>query len=209
MVSGENRRWSLRKYAARRQTAAYWRLRNRFRVRGAYPALLQRVAEVARTRGRCAQPTPLHRTPLKFCETRPPPCGCTIGSGSSGDGEHHRQVVTFDDGYADNLHKTIAGSLRNSSNSFRPPDMLGMSVSSTDELDRLLPQLGTLPEALCPSVNGSNFTNGASKWLITVRMPISAISECFGEVITLNSRHSHRSLYQLLRPLPKTSDERC
>ncbi len=124
------------------------------------------------------------------------------------DGERpHRQVVvTFDDGYADNLHNAKPLLER-----YDIPATVFVTSGSIeqerefwwDELDRLLLQPGTLPEVLCLSVNGNTY-----QWNLGEAAHYSEEKyqrhRCWSALREDNptSRHSlYRELYQLLHPL--------
>jgi peptidoglycan/xylan/chitin deacetylase (PgdA/CDA1 family) len=69
-------------------------------------------------------------------------------------------VVTFDDGYADNLHnaKPLLKRYGVPATIFIPPGFLGSEKEFWwDELDRLLLQPGTLPGRLSLNINGSTY----------------------------------------------------
>ena len=119
-------------------------------------------------------------------------------------------VVTFDDGYADNLHNAKPLLER-----YDVPATVFLSTGYTgharefwwDELDRLLLRPGTLPERLSLSVNGrmyrwelgeaTHYSEEASRRYSHWRAGEEAPS----------SRHSlYSSLWELLRPM--TEDER-
>ncbi len=117
-------------------------------------------------------------------------------------------VVTFDDGYADNLHnaRPILECHNVPATVFLSTGYLGQGREFWwDELDRLLLQTGTLPETLRLSINGSyhQWSLGASAhydedafwryrfWRAMEEPP--------------DTRHLiYRSLWQLLQPLPES-----
>jgi peptidoglycan/xylan/chitin deacetylase (PgdA/CDA1 family) len=123
---------------------------------------------------------------------------------------HRSVVVTFDDGYADNLHnaKPLLERYNVPATFFLASGLIGQEQEFWwDELDRLLLQPGTLPETLRLSVNGNThrwelgegayYSEEASRshrhWRAWEEAP--------------SSRHSlYYTLWQLLRPV--TEDER-
>jgi peptidoglycan/xylan/chitin deacetylase (PgdA/CDA1 family) len=114
-------------------------------------------------------------------------------------------VITFDDGYADNLHnaKPVLERYGVPATFFLASGLIGQKQEFWwDELDRLLLQPGVLPESLSLSVNGSTYRwelNEAAnyskeevwryrRWRVGKEAP--------------SSRHSlYYSLWELLRPM--------
>lgn len=187
------------------------RLRNRFAPFGLI-LLYHRVAEVG------SDPWSLCVTPRHFAEhlevLRRYSCPVQLQQMAQAiqDGRPQRPVViTFDDGYADNLHnaKPLLESYDIPATVFVTTGHIGQEQEFWwDEMDRLLLQPGTLPEALCLSINGSTY-----EWKLGESTYYSEDSYqhhrswSAGGKDNPSSRHSlYRSLYQLLHPL--LADER-
>jgi len=121
---------------------------------------------------------------------------------------HHAVVVTFDDGYADNLYnvKPLLERSDIPATAFVTTGYLGGEREFWwDELERLLLQPGTLPETLCLNVNGNSY-----QWALGEAAHYSE-DDCqrhrywkVGQKDNPGPRqHLHRSLYQLLHALPE------
>lgn len=117
-------------------------------------------------------------------------------------------VVTFDDGYADNLHnaRPLLECRKVPATVFLSTGYIGQGREFWwDELDRLLLQPGTLPETLHLCINGS-----AHQWSLGEAAHYDA-DACwrYSSWRALEEAPSHRhliyrSLWQLLQPLPES-----
>lgn len=188
------------------------RLRNRF-APGGLILLYHRVAEVG------LDPWSLCVTPRHFAEhlevlrkhCRPVQLQQLAQAVQDGERPHRQVVVTFDDGYADNLHnaKPLLERYDIPATVFVTSGHIGQEREFWwDEMDRLLLQPGTLPEALRLSFNGSTY-----QWELGESAYYSKDAyqryRCWSALGNDNPtpRHSlYRSLYQLLCPL--LTDER-
>lgn len=188
------------------------RLRNQF-APGGLILLYHRVAEVG------SDPWSLCVTPQHFAEhlevlrkhTRPMRLQQLTQDLQNRKRLHPSVVITFDDGYADNLHnaKPLLERYDIPATVFVTGGYIGQEREFWwDEMDRLLLQPGTLPEALCLSVNGSTY-----QWELGESAYYSEDAyqrhRCWSALGKDNPspRHSlYCSLYQLLRPL--LADER-
>lgn len=119
---------------------------------------------------------------------------------------HRQVVVTFDDGYADNLHnaKPLLELYDIPATVFVTSGSIGQEREFWwDEMDRVLLQPGTLPEALRLSVNGSTY-----QWELGEAADYSEQAyqrhrywSASGEDNPSPRHFLYRSLYQLLRPM--------
>lgn len=183
------------------------RLRHRF-APGGVILLYHRVAEVG------SDPWSLCVTPRHFAEHlevlrkhgHPVQLQQLAQTVRDGKRPHQQVAVTFDDGYADNLHnaKPLLEQYDIPATVFLTTGYIGQEREFWwDELDKLLLQPGTLPEALQLSVNGSIY-----RWELGESAHYSEDAHQHHRDWNAmgndnpNPRHSlYRSLYQLLRPL--------
>jgi peptidoglycan/xylan/chitin deacetylase (PgdA/CDA1 family) len=114
-------------------------------------------------------------------------------------------LVTFDDGYADNLHnaKPVLERYNVPATFFLTTGYIGHEREFWwDELDRLLLQPGTLPETLCLSVNGSTYRWMLGKAAYYDEGSFRRYQRWRAWEDAPSSRHSlYASLYELLYPL--------
>lgn len=183
------------------------RLRNRF-LPGGLILLYHRVAEVG------LDPWSLCVTPRHFVEhlevlqkhARPMQLQQLNQALQDGKRPHRSVVVTFDDGYADNLYnaKPLLEHYDIPATVFLTSGYIGQEREFWwDELERLLLQSGTLPEVLRLGVNG-----GTYRWELGESADYSEQDyqhhrywSALGED-NPSPRHSlYCSLYQLLRPM--------
>jgi peptidoglycan/xylan/chitin deacetylase (PgdA/CDA1 family) len=113
----------------------------------------------------------------------------------------HRQVViTFDDGYTDNLYnaKPLLEQYEIPATIFLTTGYMQQEREFwSDELERILLQPGTLPKALSLNINGTTY-----EWKLDATANDSEKSNNL-DVLDANERYSlYYSLYELLYPLP-------
>lgn len=191
----------------RLRSAARW-LRNRF-GRGALILLYHRVADLA------SDPQSLCVTLLHFAEhleilkdrARPMRLQQLAQTIQDGNLPGRAVVVTFDDGYADNLHnaKPLLARFDIPATVFVTTGYMGREREFWwDELDRLLLQPGKLPETLHLSINGST-----CRWELgdkTHYREEDFLQHRGWNVLERDDptprQRLYRSLCQLLRPLP-------
>ncbi len=126
------------------------------------------------------------------------------------DGKHpsRKFIITFDDGYADNLHhaKPILECYDTPATVFVASGHVGHQHEFWwDELERLLLQPSTLPRELILSINGSSYVweLGDSNFYNEDDYQRHRAWSALGQD-SPTPRHSlYRSLYDLLRPLPE------
>lgn len=181
------------------------RLRNRF-APGALILLYHRVAEVD------TDPWGLCVTPQHFAEhlevlrkhTRPMKLQQLTQALQDGKRSQRSVVITFDDGYADNLHnaKLLLESYDIPATVFVTRGVGHEREFWWDELERLLLQPGTLPETLHLSINGSTY-----QWELGEAVHYSKDRyECYrcwriGDDYPSSRHFLYYSIHQLLRPL--------
>jgi peptidoglycan/xylan/chitin deacetylase (PgdA/CDA1 family) len=183
------------------------RLRHRF-ARGGLILLYHCVAEVR------SDPWSLCVTPRHFAEHleilrkhgRPMRLQQLAQPLQDGNLPHRSIAVTFDDGYADNLHhaKPLLERYDMPATVFLTTGCIGQEREFWwDELDRVLLQPGTLPETLRLSVEGSPY-----EWDLGEAAHYSEddyqCHRCWRawEKVDPSARHFlYRSLYQMLQPL--------
>jgi peptidoglycan/xylan/chitin deacetylase (PgdA/CDA1 family) len=193
----------------RAQQAARW-IRNRFTSR-ALILLYHRVVELP-----FGDPYLLCVAPEHFAEHleilrsywRPLRLQQLVQALRAGNLPHRAVVVTFDDGYADNLHnaKPLLERYDIPATAFVTAGYIGGEREFWwDELERLLLQPGTLPGTLCLNVNGNSY-----QWALGEAAHYSE-DDCrrhrcwkVGQKDNPGPRqHLHRSLHQLLHALPE------
>jgi peptidoglycan/xylan/chitin deacetylase (PgdA/CDA1 family) len=185
------------------------RLRSRV-GRRALILLYHRIAEVS------PDPWRLSVTPGHFAEhlevlgrhARPLRLGQLVESLRAGKCPRRGAVVTFDDGYADNLHNGQALLAR-----FGIPATVFLVSSGIgagrefwwDELERLLLQPGTLPETFRLTVNGQAYgwDLGEAAYYGADACLRDRLWEAWGEELPTPRHLLYRSLYELLHPLPE------
>src|SRR3990172_9216760 len=183
--------------------------RHRFE-RKAIILMYHRVAEVS------TDPWSLSVTPQHFAEHmeilkkyfRPIQLQQLIKALRKGKVPRRSVVVTFDDGYADNLHnaRPLLERRKVPATVFLSTGYIGQGREFWwDELDRLLLQPGTLPETLHLCINGS-----AHQWSLGEAAHYDAdacwrhSSWRFLEDAPSPRHLIYRSLWQLLQPLPES-----
>lgn len=196
-----------------RGISAFWRpawwIRKRFEQRGLI-LLYHRVAALP------SNPYLLSVTPQHFAEhleilrkqAHPVTLQQLVQWVQDGRLPHRAVAITFDDGYADNLHnaKPLLERCDIPATFFVTTGYIGREREFWwDELDRLLLQPGTLPEFLHVSVNGR-----AYQWHLAEAANYSEddyrhyCSWNYGQKHDPTPRQSlFRSLYELLRSLPE------
>jgi len=191
------------------QQGARW-LRNRF-VSRVLIVLYHRVVELP-----FADPYSLGVSPQHFAEHleilhkswRPLQLQQLAKALCTGDLPHRAVVVTFDDGYADNLYNAKPLLER-----YTIPATLFVATGSVecgrefwwDELERLFLQPGALPEMLYLKVNGRSY-----QWVLGDAAHYSE-ADCWGhrgwnmgqEDTPSARQHLHRALYRLLHSSPE------